>query len=63
MGRRSLEKGAKTLIIWDINSDALDSVRAELSAIGRVMAYTVNVADNEAVAKAYEQVCKDCGRK
>ena len=62
MGQRALEKGAKTLIVWDINSKALDSVKAELSVIGRTMTYMVNVADNEAVTKAYEQVCKDCGK-
>ena len=61
MGRMALEKGASCLIIWDINEANIASTKAELSSLGRVEGYVVNVADNEAVVATYERVKAECG--
>ena len=61
MGRIALEKGAKNLIIWDINPVSIESARHDLGKMGRVKGYVVDVADNKKVTEAYEQVVKDCG--
>ena len=61
MGRIALEKGAKNLIIWDINPVGIESARHDLGKMGRVKGYVVDVADNKKVTEAYEQVVKDCG--
>ena len=61
MGRIALEKGAKSLIIWDINPDNLDSTKAEFAAKGNVFTYSVNVADSDAVVAAYQRVKEECG--
>ena len=45
MGRMALEKGAKELIIWDVNQEALDSTAAELSPRGRVHIYKVDITN------------------
>ena len=36
MGRMALEKGAKALIIWDVNQEALEATAAEFASRGRV---------------------------
>jgi short-subunit dehydrogenase len=61
MGRIALEKGAKTLIIWDINPVSIESARHDLGKLGKVKGYIVDVADNKKVTEAYGQVVKDCG--
>lgn len=61
MGRLVLEKGADTLIIWDINKESIDSVAAEYAPLGKVRGYRVDVSDAEAVAAAYAEVKRDCG--
>ena len=61
MGRIALEKGAKSLIIWDINPVSIESARHDLGKLGKVKGYIVDVADNKKVTEAYGQVVKDCG--
>ena len=61
MGRIALEKGAKTLIIWDINPVSIESAKHDLGKLGKVKGYIVDVADNKKVTEAYGQVVKDCG--
>ena len=61
MGRLALEKGAKSLIIWDINPDNLESTKAEFATLGTVFTYAVNVADSNAVIAAYQRVKEECG--
>lgn len=61
MGRRSLEKGAKALAIWDINQANLDGVVQEFSALGTVKGYKVDVSDFDAVKAAYAEVVKEFG--
>ena len=61
MGRMALEKGAKSLIIWDVNQETLESTAAEFASRGRVHTYKVDITNSELVAKTYEQVKQDCG--
>jgi len=55
MGRMALERGARALLIWDINPVNIESTVGEYShmAPGRVFGEAVDVADNDAVAAAY----------
>ena len=65
MGRMALEKGVKSLIIWDVNQEALDTTAAEFSSRGhsreRVHTYKVDITNSDLVAQTYEQVKQDCG--
>ena len=61
MGRLALQKGAKSLIIWDVNAEALAETKAEFSSFGTVHTYTVNIADSDAVIATYQRVKEECG--
>lgn len=61
MGRMALERGAKSLVIWDINEQSIATTVAEFSALGRVAGYRVDVSDADAVAAAYKQSVAECG--
>ena len=65
MGRMVLEKGAKSLIIWDVNQEALDTTAAEFSSRGhsrgRVYTYKVDITNSQLVEQTYQQVMQDCG--
>ena len=61
MGRMSLEKGARTFIIWDINITNIEATRNELSGLGKVKGYVVDVSDPEMVELAYRKTVADCG--
>ncbi len=61
MGRFALEKGAKSLIIWDINHEALAATKSEFATLGTVHTYTVNIADSDAVIATYQRVKEECG--
>ena len=61
MGRIALERGAKCLIIWDINEQNIATTIEELSAKGKVKGYRVDVGDIEAVRMAYATTVKECG--
>ena len=61
MGRIALEKGARCLIIWDINEQNIASTVKEFEAKGKVKGYRVDVGDIEAVRTAYATTAKECG--
>lgn len=61
MGRMALEKGARTFIIWDINISNIEATRNELSGLGKVKGYVVDVSDPEMVELAYRKTVADCG--
>lgn len=61
MGRMALEKGAACLIIWDINPQNIASAVNELSHIGKVKGYVVDVSRNELVTEGYAKVMNECG--
>lgn len=62
MGRMALEKGAAALIIWDINPQNISDTVKELSKLGRVRGYIVDVSKNELVIEAYNKVVNECGQ-
>lgn len=61
MGRMALEKGAASLIIWDINVASIEDAKNELGKLGKVYGYVVDVANTEIVNKTYERVVNECG--
>ena len=61
MGRQALQRGAKEVIIWDINEQNIASTVEELSALGRVKGYKVDVSNNECVEQSYAKVKRECG--
>ena len=61
MGEMALKKGAKALVIWDINQVNIDATIGELKAFGKVVGYRVDVSNYEVVAKSYQQVKNEVG--
>ena len=61
MGSLALKKGAKSLIIWDINPQALDACKNELGSLGKVCTYAIDITDNDAVVATYKHVKSECG--
>lgn len=61
MGRMALEKGASSLIIWDINITNIEATRHELGKYGKVAGYVVDVSNNDVVTKTYAKVIEECG--
>lgn len=61
MGRLALEKGARCFIIWDINSQGIETTCREFSRYGKVKGYVVDVSDNEAIKSAYQKTVEECG--
>lgn len=59
MGRMALEKGARKIIIWDINKANIDATIA--GKYTKYAGYVVDVSDKEAVQQAYRQSVEDCG--
>ena len=53
MARRSLEKGARQVIIWDINEQAIEATVSELSALGSVCGFRADISDPDSVDAAY----------
>ena len=58
MGRICLEKGAKNLIIWDVNPTTLAAAKEELSQHGMVTTYQVDVMNDDLVVETYKEVLK-----
>ncbi len=61
MGRMALEKGASCLIIWDINPQNIAVTIGELSKMGKVRGYVVDVSKNELIMETYNKVLNECG--
>ena len=61
MGRMALEKGASCLIIWDINPQNIKTTIEELSLIGKVRGYIVDVSKHDIVVESYNKVKAECG--
>lgn len=56
MGRRALEAGARTLIIWDINEKGIENTIREFSPLGNVKGYRVDVSNEESIIATYARV-------
>ncbi len=62
MGRIALEKGAKHLVMWDINSESLSASADELTSKGfSISTNLVDVRNKEQVSKVSEEVIKEQG--
>ena len=61
MGRMALEKGARCLVIWDINETNIASTIEEFRNIGNVKGYKVDVSDNSQVTETAATTIKECG--
>lgn len=61
MGRMALEKGARNLIIWDINEKNIAATLEDLAPKGSVKGYRVDVGDIDAIRTAYAITLKECG--
>jgi len=62
MGRICLEKGARQLIIWDINEAAIAATTEEFSTLGKVWGHKADISSASSVDEAYtatKQVCGD----
>lgn len=61
MGRIALEKGARMLIIWDINEAGIASTVKEYKKLGKVIGYKVDVSDSEQVKEIAQATIAECG--
>lgn len=62
MGRRCLEKGAETLLIWDINAQSIASTCREFASLGKVIGTQVDVSDLAQIQAAYAKAKQEAGR-
>lgn len=57
MARKSLERGCKSLVLWDLNLEALETVSKEFSSLGgSVDIYKVDVSKGKEITEAAKQV-------
>lgn len=61
MGRMALQRGAKKVVVWDINEDNIAATESELNSYGEVKAYKVDVANTEMVKQMFALTTKECG--
>ena len=61
MARICLEKGARQVIVWDINEVAIESTVRELSKKGRVRGFRADISDPASVDEAYRATKAACG--
>lgn len=62
MAHELVKEGAQKLVLWDINSQALESTKEELQSKGaRVWTYTVDITDRQAVYSTADQVKRQAG--
>ena len=61
MGRMALQRGAKKVVVWDINEDNIAATESELKSYGEVKGYKVDVANTEMVKQMFALTTKECG--
>ncbi|WP_313030731.1 SDR family oxidoreductase [Soonwooa sp.] len=62
MGRKVLERGAKTLVIWDINEVGIEAVKQEFSSLrGNIIGYKVDVSNVENLIEISSKTKQDVG--
>ena len=61
MGRMALERGAKSLIIWDINEANITCTVEEYKKLGTVKGYKIDVSNSEQVQEIAAKTEKECG--
>lgn len=60
MARMFLEQGSK-MVIWDINQENIDKTLQELSNIGNISAYNVDISNVETVKNTAKKVKEEIG--
>jgi all-trans-retinol dehydrogenase (NAD+) len=59
MVRKSLEKGAQAVVIWDFNATGMDAVRSEFQQLGKqIVAVQVDLASATEIQTAASQTLK-----
>ena len=61
MGRMALQRGAKKVVVWDINEDNIAATESELKSYGEVKGYKVDVANTKMVKQMFALTTKECG--
>jgi len=61
MAQKFLQRDAQ-VVLWDLNEKAMEETRSELSALGSVKAYQVDLASPEAIRQAANLVKQEVGK-
>lgn len=61
MGRMVLEKGARKLVIWDINEQGIKETIDELRGKGDVKGYRIDISDSKSVEECFGRTVQECG--
>ena len=61
MGRMSLERGARQVVIWDISEENLAATEAELKTYGKVKGFRVDVSNTKAIEETFALTTQECG--
>lgn len=61
MGRLALEKGARCVIVWDINEKNIEATLEDYKMIGTAKGFVVDVSSSEKVQEGYEKTKAECG--
>lgn len=61
MGRLALERGARKVVIWDINEENIAASLAAYGAPERTAGYRVDVSDPQQIAETHARTCRECG--
>lgn len=61
MGAMALERGASTLVIWDINQANIDNTIKELTPKGKVIGYCIDISNEEMVIETAKRVKNEIG--
>lgn len=61
MGRLALERGARKVVVWDINEENIAASLAAYGAPERTAGYRVDVSDAQQVADTFARTVEECG--
>ena len=62
MGRMALERGARCLVIWDINEESIAATKKEYHSLGEVKGYRIDISDTKQVEATARLTKKECGK-
>ncbi len=62
MGRMALERGARCLVIWDINEESIAATKKEYQSLGKVKGYRIDISDTKQVEATALLTEKECGK-
>lgn len=61
MGRKSLERGCRKLVIWDINAAGLKQVKQEFASLGEVSVFEVDLSKIEEIQSVAQKTLSEVG--